>query len=89
MLKAGQGDKIPRVGDKEFDQISRVGDFLTNRLNRILAKTGLNGQSYWTKEQSPRSGPHQKEDSEELDSTLVKQTVFVVAHPIFCSHTFP
>lgn len=89
MLKAGQRSKISRVGDKEFDQISRVGDFLTNRLNRILAKTGPNGQSHWTKEQSPRSGSRQKEDSKERDSTLVKQTGFVMAHPICCSHAFP
>lgn len=27
LLKAGQGDKIARVIDQEFDQISRMGDF--------------------------------------------------------------
>lgn len=89
LLKAGQGDEIYRVEDMEFDQISVAGHFLISGLSRILAKTGWNRQGHWIRGQSPRSRPCQKEGSEEPDSTLIKERrVFVMAHPIFFSHTF-
>lgn len=39
--KVSQGNKILRVGNKKCDKLSKVGDFLLNRLRRTLAKTGL------------------------------------------------
>ena len=52
MLKTSQGDQIPKMGDKKFDQISRVG-VLADGLGRPRIGQGL------------KSRPRGKEVSEE------------------------
>lgn len=60
-MKAGQGDQIPRVGNEEFDQVIKGGDFW--RFSRSFAKIGRCKDGY----DIQRLSSSQQEGSEEPD----------------------